>query len=121
MVGLVKLVGIIIVVMGAIFLVKPATYKKYINFWMKGNRLYPGGILSLLFGIIFLRAASNCALSWFVFLVGILSLTKGILAFALGPKKIKPFLEQMENKPDSTLRVLAVLALAIGILLIYAA
>lgn len=121
MVALVKLVGILVVVMGAIYFVKPDVVKKVMHFWMKDNRLYLAGVLNVLVGIIFLLSASVCLIPWIVVIFGVLSLIKGILAFALGPKKVASFADQIVKKPVKTLRVFAVIALAIGVLLIYAA
>ncbi|UCC94885.1 MAG: hypothetical protein JSW40_08755 [Candidatus Omnitrophota bacterium] len=120
MIGLVKLMGIVMVVSGAIYLVKPKVCEQVKNFWVKGNRLYLGGALSLLIGIIFLLAAWRCALPWFIMLVGIISLAKGILIFSLR-KKFIPLMEKITKGPTSTVRLLGAVALALGILLIYAA
>jgi len=121
MVGLVKLMGIVMVALGAIYLVKPATMKKYIHFWLKGKRIYFGGILNLLIGIIFLAAASQCILSWFVTILGILSLIKGILIFAFGLKKITAMAEGLTKRSVKILRIFAFIALVAGIVLIYSA
>ena len=121
MVGLVKLVGIVMVVLGAVYLVKPALLKKNINFWMKENRIYFGVILALLIAVIFLVSASRCAVSWFVVILGIVSLIKAISIFALGPKKISSLLDKIEKKPAKILRTLCGIKLVLGIILIYAA
>ncbi len=120
MVGLVTLAGIMMVAVGAIYLVKPVLMKKVMRFWTKGARIYLGGILSLLFGVIFLITATECALTWFIVLLGILSLIKGVLLFVLGPKKILPLVERLTKGPQSALRVFAIVAIAMGVLLIYA-
>jgi uncharacterized membrane protein HdeD (DUF308 family) len=120
MVALVKLVGIIMVSAGAAYLVKPSIIKQFVNFWEKDTRIYLAGVLNIIFGIIFLRAAARCALSWFVVLIGLLSLAKGITAFVLGPKKTIGWLKKFLNKPVQTLRTFGILALITGIVLIYA-
>lgn len=121
MVGFVKLIGIVMVVLGAIYLAKPAIMKKYMHYWMKDNRIYLGGAISLVFAIIFLRAANLCSIPWFVVLMGIISLVKAVCLFGFGPKKVKPWMEQLANKPVGTLRTFALMPLIIGVLLIYAA
>ncbi|UCG35303.1 MAG: DUF2065 family protein [Candidatus Omnitrophota bacterium] len=121
MVGFVKLLGIAMVILGVIYLIKPATMKRYATFWMKDNRIYAGGVISVVIALIFFRAAGLCSTPWFVVLMGILALAKGACAFFLGPKKIKPWMEQLMQKPIGTLRTIALIPLIIGILLIYAA
>lgn len=121
MVGIVKLVGILVVVMGAIFLVKPATIKKITRFWLKDKRLYVGAVLNIFIGIILLVTASKCAIPWIVVIIGIWSLLKGMLLFVMGPKKISSLLDGLVQKPVNTLRIFAVIALCVGVLIIYAA
>jgi uncharacterized protein YjeT (DUF2065 family) len=121
MVALVKLTGIAMVVMGVIYFVKPGVMKKYMRYWMEEKKLYMGAVLNLVIGLIFLIAASNCLWPAFVRLIGVISLIKGIMIFYPGPKKIIPMMEALSNKRNKTLRGFAVLALIIGILVIYSA
>lgn len=118
---LVKLFGIVLVALGVIFLINPEVIKKYAAFWTKGKRIYMGGILSLLIGIIFLLVASQTRLTWFVALFGILALIKGILLFVLGPAKIIAMINWWQARPPLVLRLYAFLVLALGVLLIYSA
>jgi len=119
MVGIVKFLGIFMVAMGTVYLVKPATMKKYLRFWMKGKRIYWGGLLSIAAAIIFFLAASKCTMSWFIILIGIISLIKGILILILGPKKFETFSEGILKSPTKNLRAMALFVLILGVLLIY--
>ena len=121
MVILVKLLGIVLVVFGVVYLLNPNIMKQYIAFWKKGKRLYAGAAASLLIGIILLLAASQCAVSWFVTAFGILALIKGIVLFVLKPEKVMPMMEWWLQKPVAFLRGHAIIAIVIGVLLIYAA
>ena len=121
MVGLVKLMGIVIVIFGTMYFVKPSMMKTVINFWIKDNRVYMGAVLSIVIGIIFFLAASRCTLPWFVVIVGLLSLIKGFLIFVLGPKKIITLTNKITKTSLKNLRTLAAIALVIGIFLIYSA
>ncbi len=121
MVGLVTLIGVIMVALGAVYLVKPQVMKKSAKFWTNTIRLYLGGVLSILIGIIFLSAASECNSFWFILLVGILSLAKGLFAFILGPIKVKNIVGQIIKKPAKTLRVFAIVILVLGVMIIYSA
>ena len=121
MVGLVKLMGILMVGLGAVYLLDPARMTKIMGFWVKGKRVYLGGLLNFLIGIVFLLAASRCVFSWFVAALGIVSLIKGILLFVLGPKKIVLIVDRLTKSSRLTLQTLAFLVLGIGVLLIYSA
>ncbi|MDD3295985.1 MAG: hypothetical protein PHU64_01330 [Candidatus Omnitrophica bacterium] len=121
MVWLVKLIGILLVVAGAIFMVKPVNMKKVMHFWMEKKRIYAAGVINILIGVIFLFAASGSSLPWFVILMGIASLIKGALSFVMGPAKIMALIDKIEKKPLKSLRSLAIIPLVLGILLVYAA
>ena len=114
---LVKAVGILIVALGVVFLVDSEKMRRYMAYWQKNKNIYLGGVLALLFGILFLSAASRCG--WFISVIGVLSIIKSILIFALGPERIKKILGWWEGKPVSVLRWMAVIPLAFGILIIY--
>ena len=121
MVGLVKLVGMVILAWGVIFLMKPDQIKKTLRFWIEENHLYLGALLNILIGIIFLITAPRCDITWIVVIFGILSLVKGLLLFILGRPKIVSLLEELIKKPAKTLRGLAMLSCILGIILIWAA
>jgi len=118
---LVRLFGIVMVAFGVIYLISPQATKKYMAFWTKGRRIYTGGGLSILIGIILLLAASQCRLVWFVILIGIWALIKGIVLLVLGPEKLKSRINWWTERPVGVLRLLSLLVLAIGVLLIYSA
>ena len=121
MVILIRLLGIVTVVFGAIYLLKPDIIKPYMAFWMIGKRLYGGAVLSLAIGIILLLAASQCTITWFVALFGILGLVKGIVLFVAGQEKMKSWADWWIERPITFRRVHALVAIIIGALLIYAA
>jgi len=120
MVGVVKLLGILMIVGGTIYFIKPDLMKKAMGFWVKDRRLYLGGALSLLVGIVFLVAARECSMPLAVIIIGVLSILKGVLVFALGKKTVFSLVEQLQGASVKTLRILAVITLALGVLVIYA-
>ena len=121
MVVLVKLLGVAMVVLGVIFLTSPRAIKKYMAFWAKGKRAYAGGVLSILIGILLLAVAVQCRVPWFVVLLGIWAVIKGIFLFTLGPEKITSQLKWWAARPLVILRIVALLALTFGTLLICSA
>ncbi len=121
MVLLVKFLGIVAVVLGVVYIIKPEIMRQYIDFWTKGKRLHAGAVLSLLIGIVFLLAASQCSISWFIALFGILGIVKGIVLFAVKQEKAISWCKWWMERPVTFLRIHALLVIAIGVLLIYAA
>lgn len=121
MVILVKLFGIVIVVFGVIYLLNPNIMKQYVAFWKQAKRIFIGAVLSLLIGIIFLLAAPQCRLPWFVAAFGILGLIKGIVLFAIGQEKAIAMINWWAGRSVTFLRIHALIALALGALLIYSA
>ena len=119
--GIVKLIGIIMTVAGVVCFIKPNLTKTLVDFFTKEKWIYAGAILAFIIGIILLRAASECAISWIVTLFGILALAKGIIVLVLGKQKIKSILESFTKNPSNTLRGWALLKIALGVSLIYAA
>ena len=121
MVILVRLFGIAIVVMGIVFLANPKALKQYMAFWRHQKRLYIGGILSLLFGVIFLLAAAQCRLAGVIVVLGVWAIIKGVLLFTLGQKRLNAYLDWWLKRSTSAARLLGIIALVLGILVIYSA
>ena len=121
MVILVKLFAIAIVVLGVIFLLSPKALKQYLSFWTKRKNFYLAGILSILFSVVFLLAASQCKLAVVLIIMGILSLIKGIWLFVIGPKGMVAMGNWWLERDTKVLRLIAPFILAFGILLIYSA
>ena len=121
MVALVKLLGIVIVVFGVAFFVNPNIIKQYMAFWKTGKRLYLGGALALLIGIVFLLAASQCRWTGLVTVFGILSLIKAVCLFVFGQEKLVAFMDWWAKRSITFFRVYALFAIALGVLLIYSA
>ncbi|NQU94669.1 MAG: hypothetical protein HQ549_00340 [Candidatus Omnitrophica bacterium] len=121
MVMVVRLFGVIIMVIGILFLVRKNTLKGYIAFWRNEKRLKVGGILALLFGIVFLIAAPQCRIVLLIKVLGIWSIIKGVLLLVIKPKSIYTYLDWWQGKPILSMRLISLLALAFGALLVYSA
>lgn len=120
MIIFVKMSGVLMMGIGVAFLIKPDSIKKYLNFWKQGNRLYAAGAINLIIGSILLFAASQCRISWFVTLFGIIAVIKGVYLIVAGPAKAMSMMNWWLARPPAFLRIyVVVLALAFGVLLIY--
>ena len=117
----VKIVGILIVFIGIVYLLKPGVLKKLMEFIKKGRRIYFAGILRFALAIIFLLGASECYQKWIIATFGILFMLSGLLIFTLGPERIRNILEWYQKQSLLIFRVIAVIVLACGAVIVYSA
>jgi uncharacterized protein YjeT (DUF2065 family) len=118
---LIKSLGILIVLIGIVYLLKPDMPKLLIEFFKKGKRIYIAGIIRLALAVLFLVAARQCRHFWVIFVFGIILLLSGLLIFVLGPKKLRTILEWYQRQSITFYRVIAVIAVVIGAVIIFAA
>jgi len=116
---LVKLVGIIVVAIGIVFLLSPNRMRQWMVFCEKGVRPYIMGTLRILVGIVFLLAAPQSRLVWIIVTIGILALIGGITFFILGLERVKSMLRWWQGRSLPVLRLIALLAIAFGMLILY--
>ena len=117
----ITIIGIAIVVMGIVYLIKPAFMKWLVDFFKKGARIYLAGVLRLALAVVFLLSARECGRPIIIGVLGVLFLLGGFFIFILGPKSITPILDWWLTKPVWIMRVLALVTAAFGALIIYAA
>lgn len=117
----VRLFGIVVVFAGILFSISKKALKDYIAFWKSEKRLKVGGVGALLFGVIFLIAASQCRVSWLITVLGIWSIIKGALLLTLSVKKLYGYFDWWQDKSILTIRIIGLIAVCFGALLIYSA
>ena len=117
----IKIVGLVIAAVGIVYIIKPNVMNRIIEFLKKGKRLYIAAPVRLALAVVFLVGARECRYSWVIFAFGILFLITGILVLVLGPKKLTPILEWWLKQPTLLLRLMALIAVAIGIVIIISA
>ncbi|MGB2706231.1 MAG: hypothetical protein WBC74_05205 [Candidatus Omnitrophota bacterium] len=120
MVILVKLIGIIVVGMGLVFVLKPDVIKQIFAYYLREKRrIYIIGVARIIIGFIFLMGASQCRVVWAIIVIGLLPLVSGISIFVLGPDKCKNILKKWQEKPLKTLRLLSLVPIIYGLLILY--
>lgn len=119
MVGLVKLTGIAILCISTLYLVDINYMKKFVSFWMQGARIYLGVIINFIVGIVFLVSASQCSISWFIALIGVLAVAKAVGILFLGKERISSYCDKILNMPDKKLRLFSGVGLFVGAMIIY--
>ena len=117
----VKIIGILFICIAVVYLLKPTVMKWFIGFFKKGKRIYFAGLIRFALAVVFLLAARECKNFWVIFAFGILFIISGLLIFVLGPKKVSSILDWYQKQSLLLLRLIALIVLAIGAVIIYAA
>jgi uncharacterized protein YjeT (DUF2065 family) len=117
----IKSIGMLISLIGIVYLLRPDIIRKLMRFFKKGNRIYLAGILRLALAVVFLVAARECRYPWIIFVSGVIFLAGGLLIFLLGPEKIRKMLDWYQEQPTLIFRVIALIVLAFGVIIILSA
>jgi len=117
----VSAVGILIVLAGLAILVVPGKWKKVFVRIAQGNWLYVAAAFRIIVGVLFILAADMTRTPTVIKVMGVLIIAAGVMIPVIGPKKLALFIQLMLARKDSTLRLLGVVAGAIGVFLIWTA
>jgi len=118
---LIRLIGVLCIAAGIVYMLRPDIPKRLMAFVGKGKRIYLAGILRFALAVVFLVGAENCKYKWVIVAFGIGSLISGLLVFVLGPKRLNAMLAWFAKQPDMIIRTLALIALAIGAVICWCA
>jgi uncharacterized protein YjeT (DUF2065 family) len=117
----VKILGIVLALVGVLYLLRPDIFKRLMEFFKKGKRIYFAGLLRFALAVVFLAGARECRYPWVIFAFGILFLMGGLLIFLLGPEKIRTILEWYATQPKLLLRVIGAIVVVLGAIIIFSA
>ena len=115
------IVGVLIILEGITILVKPGWYRNAAKVFMSEKIVYIGPVLKILFGVLFLVSALSCSLPWVIIVLGVLMLAGGITGLILPKAKIISFIEWWTKRSDIVMRMIAIVAIALGGLVMWAA
>ena len=115
----VKIVGIVVVFIGIVYLLKPGVLKSFIGFFKKGKRIYFVGLIRFVLAVIFLLAANRCKMPWVIIVFGILFMISGLLIFILRAERLKSILDWWQRQSPLLLRLMGLITLAVGAAIIY--
>lgn len=118
---IIRLIGVICVIAGIIYIIRPDIPKRLLAFFAKGRRIYLAGIVRFAMAVAFLVGAEECRHKWVIVIFGIGFLISGLLAFVLGPKRFGPILTWFTKQPDTIVRILGAITLAIGAVICWCA
>lgn len=121
MVIVIKSLGIVFVLIGIAYLLKPNILKVLMSFFKKGKRIYVAGLIRFALAAIFLLVATQCRKPKIIGAFGILFLLSGVLIFVLGPKTIKRIFDWYETQATIIFRIIALVVIAVGAIIIFSA
>ena len=117
----VKVIGIVFIFFALLYLLKPDVMRRLMEFFKKGKRIYFAGLVRFALAVVFLLAANDCKMPWVIIVFGILFIIGGLLIFLLGPEKVRSMIAWWQKQSLLLLRVLAIVTLAVGAIIVYAA
>ncbi len=118
---IIKIIGVTFILLGIGFMLKPQAIKWMMKFMKQGKRIYLAGLLRFALAIVFLLGAEQARKKWVIAALGIIFLLGGLLIFVLGPEKIRRMFDWYEKQSNLLFRFLAVVVIALGAVVIFAA
>lgn len=120
MVILARLIGILIGVLGFSFLIKLDWMKQILAFWKEGNRVYWGGVIRLVIGIILLIASPGTREPITAGILGLLILVSGVVLLVTGAEEVKKMIGWFEAQSAVMLRLMALVVIIFSALILSA-
>lgn len=118
---IIKSIGIIIAIIGVVFVTMPVLMTKFVEWAKVGKRVYIGGVVRIVFGGLLIWASPVATTMWIPLVLGIIMVIAGILIFVVGVERVHSLLNWWESRSEDSRRGVAVVAAIIGVLLIYSA
>jgi len=117
----IKSLGILFVLIGVAYLLKPGIIRELMRFFKKGKRIYFAGLLRFVLAVIFLTAATECRVPGVIGALGIIFLLSGVLIFLLGPERIRIILDWYDEQPVAIFNFIATVVIVVGAVIIFSA
>jgi uncharacterized protein YjeT (DUF2065 family) len=114
-------IGLIIIIIGLAVLAKPARLEDLLYILLEKDWFRIVAALRVIIGVLFLFAAEGTRSPTFVSVMGILFILAGVLIPMLGPARLRSLVSWWMKKRDLVLRSWALVALALGGVLVWVA
>jgi hypothetical protein len=115
------LVGMLIVAVGAVGMLKPATFRAWLDFFAQGNRLYAALLFRIVAGVALVAGGASTRMPQTVFWLGVLFVFAGISGFFMGVGRLRAMANWWAQRSNGVVRGWALMAVALGTVLVYAA
>lgn len=117
----IKSLGMVFALVGIVYLLRPDVTRWLMEFFKQGRRIYFAGVLRFALAIVFLVGARECKRFWIILAFGILFIVSGLLVFVIPLEKIKSYISWWQRKSLLLIRFMALIAMAIGAIIIFSA
>jgi len=115
------IIGVLLVLWGVWVVFRPQTVRKMIHLLAKGLLVYVPAVVRVALGVVFLLAARDCRVKWLIMALGIIMFAAGIIMFMMKPARLRSLFEWWANRSVIVLRVMGIMAAAVGGLIAWAA
>ena len=113
--------AILIVLEGIVLLIKPQFYAKFAGFFTKGKLPFIAALLKAAFGVFLLIAATSCDIPLIIIILGLITAGAGFTMMGMESGKLKKMFQWWIERPFWAVRIMAIAAIAIAALMLYAA
>ena len=115
---IIYLLGFLWIAAGAIIILYPDDYKAFVTGLMtRLDRIYLA-MIPAIFGLLLLFAASSATHSWFIRIIGLLGIAKGVLIY-LNPGNLFEISKKwLDTLSDQACRLVGIIALVLGTVVI---
>lgn len=119
--SVVFLIGTVIVGIGAAILISPAQLRHTLHWFLERKNLYIVAAIRIIVGVLFILAAPETRLPLFIQVLGVLFVLAGVAILLLGTERIDRMAEWWLARRDNVLRMGALLAVALGGVIVWCA
>ncbi len=116
----VLIIGIVIILWGIWVVIKPGIVKAIFT-RLKGPLVYLPALIRVALGVVFLISVGDPRSEWVIMAFGIIFFAAGIVMFMIKPAKLRHFFQWWANRAPLTIRLLGIIAAAVGGVIAYAA
>lgn len=117
---LICFIGLFTAMMGCYVIMQPTVLRKTLQFCKKPPFLYLSSGIKAAIGILFLIWATSCNRPWIIILVGILTTIGSLSMFFMPKTRSQKLFDYILRQPQWIFRIWGLLALAFGVLIIWA-
>ena len=114
----VKFIGVLITLLGIVYLISPVTVKVWLKSWERGRLPGTAVLINFLIGALLMSSASRCTISWIPFSIGALCVVKGLILLIYGPKRLIMKASIWLDPRISLIRFSGVIPIGLGVMLL---
>jgi hypothetical protein len=113
--------GIVIALLGLLGIIRPGMIREFGRAFRSGGMLYLAATLRLALGVVLLLAAPGCRFTVALYVIGLLTLTSGLMLPFLGAKRFAALIDWGIGRSDGLIRGGMAAAILLGVFLVVAA